>query len=294
MAGTLYVLFEVTVPVIDLSSGDPWQQDSVEMCVDPGNAKNGPYRAEDAQIRINADNVTSFGTGDAAAQQARLTSATTRTATGYIVEASIDLLSYGGLNSFQGLDFQVNDGSPREGQATGARTAVHTWAEPTGTGYQTTARWGVGKLVAPKVPAWAAATVYYEGDEVTYNGSVWQATWWTQYTAPGDPNGSWQEMAYAPDGTPLWTPSRIFIGGNTAIYQGKTWKALWWTRNQLPGNPTGPWQEIASAPDGTAIWTATRQFAKGDIVVYNGVKYKAKWSTRNQQPGLANGPWQAI
>jgi hypothetical protein len=71
---------------------------------------------------------------------------------GYVVELAIDLLGAGGLGSFQGLDFQVNDGSPREGQATGARTAVHTWAEPTGTGYQSTARWGVAQLVGPVAP----------------------------------------------------------------------------------------------------------------------------------------------
>ncbi|MBX6721771.1 MAG: endo-1,4-beta-xylanase, partial [Dactylosporangium sp.] len=74
---TLYVLMEVTDPVIDLTAGDPWQQDSVEIYVDAGNAKNGPYRSQDIQIRINADNVTSFGTGPAD-QADRLVSATTR------------------------------------------------------------------------------------------------------------------------------------------------------------------------------------------------------------------------
>ena len=84
----------------------------------------------------------SFGTGDDAAQRARLTSATTLTDGGYRVEAAIDLLSYGGPGTFHGLDFQVNDASG------GARTAVRNWADPTGTGYQSTARWGVGRLVA--------------------------------------------------------------------------------------------------------------------------------------------------
>ncbi len=153
---TLYVLMEVTDPVIDVTSGNPWEQDSVEIFIDAGNAKNGSYRPEDSQMRINVNNATSFGTGDAAAQAARLTSATALTDGGYLVEASIDLIGFGGLGSFQGLDFQVNDGSPRPGLETGARTAVHTWAEPTGTGFQTTARWGVAQLVAappPPVPA---------------------------------------------------------------------------------------------------------------------------------------------
>ncbi|GAB3838159.1 hypothetical protein GCM10029963_03930 [Micromonospora andamanensis] len=65
-----------------------------------------------------------------------------RTGTGYTVEAAISLLEYGGLGTFHGLDFQVNDASD------GARTSIRNWAEQNGEGYQTTARWGVGRLVA--------------------------------------------------------------------------------------------------------------------------------------------------
>jgi len=154
---TLYVLAEVTDPVIDVSSGDPWVQDSVEVFLDLGNAKSGGYGPNDTQMRISVDNVRSFGTGDAAAQDARLTSATARTATGYVVELAIELrgqsggqddVALGGLDTFQGLDFQVNDGRD------GTRYSVRTWAEPTGTGYQTTSRWGVGHFVAaaPVIP----------------------------------------------------------------------------------------------------------------------------------------------
>ncbi|GIJ79114.1 endo-1,4-beta-xylanase [Micromonospora phaseoli] len=139
---TLYVLAEVTDPVVDVSGSDPWTQDSVEIYVDAGNAKNGSYRYDDTQIRISADNVVSFGTGDEAFQAGRLASAVVRTDTGYTVEAAISLLEYGGLDTFHGLDFQVNDASD------GARTAIRNWAEPNGVGYQTTARWGVGRLVA--------------------------------------------------------------------------------------------------------------------------------------------------
>ena len=63
-------------------------------------------------------------------------------ADGYVVEAAISLLEDGGAGTFQGLDFQVNDGTG------GARTSIRNWADPTGIGYQTTARWGVGRLVA--------------------------------------------------------------------------------------------------------------------------------------------------
>ncbi|QAY58925.1 hypothetical protein ET475_02195 [Microbacterium protaetiae] len=153
---TLYVLYDVTDPVADNSNSDPWNQDSVELFLDLGNEKAGPYGPNATQIRVTADNKLSFGTGDAAAQQARvLSSATARTATGYIVELAIAMtgqsggqndVPLGGENTFHGIDFQVNDGRD------GARYAVHTWAEPTGSGYQTTARWGVAQLVAALEP----------------------------------------------------------------------------------------------------------------------------------------------
>lgn len=138
---TLYVYAEIADPTVDVSGSDPWIQDSVEIYVDAGNYKNGSYRYDDTQIRINADNVVSFGTGDEGFQAARVESATKRIPGGYIVEASISLLEEGGLGSFHGVDFQVNDAT------NGARTAIRNWADPTGAGYQSTARWGVAQLV---------------------------------------------------------------------------------------------------------------------------------------------------
>ena len=139
---TLYVLAHVTDPILDDTGSDPWVEDSVEIYVDAGNVKNGSYRFDDTQIRINFNNVTSFGAGDEAFQDNRLTSATQVVADGYVVEASISLLEDGGVGTFHGLDFQVNDATG------GVRTSIRNWADPTGLGYQSTSRWGVGRLVA--------------------------------------------------------------------------------------------------------------------------------------------------
>lgn len=143
---TLYVLAEVADPVVDVSGSDPWIQDSVEVYVDPGNAKNGSYRYEDTQIRVSAENAVSFGTGDEAFQRARVQSATALVDGGYVVELSVDLGDAAGEGTFHGLDFQVNDA------AGGQRTAIRNWADPTGAGYQSTARWGVGQFVGAPAP----------------------------------------------------------------------------------------------------------------------------------------------
>ncbi len=94
------------------------------------------------------------------------------------------------------------------------------------------------------VPAWSSSRVYTEGDQVSYNGSTWLASWWTSNQAPGDPYGPWQEMLIAGNGTAIWTPTRIFVAGDVVVYQGKRYVAQWWTRNQPPTTPYGPWQLV--------------------------------------------------
>ncbi|GIG23013.1 endo-1,4-beta-xylanase A [Cellulomonas chitinilytica] len=143
---TLYVLADVTDPAVDVSADQPWEQDSLEIFVDTGNAKAGPYREGDAQLRVSATNEQSFGEGDEAAQRARLTSATRRTDHGYVVEAAVGLLGTGGADAFQGLDVLVNDA------ADGGRWAAHAWADPVNDAWQSTSRWGVAHLVAPSAP----------------------------------------------------------------------------------------------------------------------------------------------
>jgi predicted extracellular nuclease len=93
-------------------------------------------------------------------------------------------------------------------------------------------------------PEWNSRLVYLEGDKVSYNGSLWVASWWTQNQQPGNPYGPWQESATAEDGTALWTASRIFVQGDVAQYQGKKYVAQWWTRNEVPtkSNQWGPWK----------------------------------------------------
>ena len=77
--------------------------------------------------------------------------------------------------------------------ATGARTAVRNWADPTGAGYQSTARWGVGQLVAdpglvsltpPRVTGRAA-----KGRTLTADPGTWseEATFTHRWLRDGEP-----------------------------------------------------------------------------------------------------------
>ncbi|MGJ6967264.1 endo-1,4-beta-xylanase [Streptosporangium sp. G11] len=141
-AGTLYVLARVTDPTLSEESPNAWEQDSVEIFVDPENNKTKGYDDDDGQYRISfTGRKTVGGTFDAFAVKDNLTGAATRVAGGYVVEAAIALPTVTlARNALLGFDVQVND-------ATGTtRTAAATWNDPTGRSYVDTSRWGVLRL----------------------------------------------------------------------------------------------------------------------------------------------------
>lgn len=195
--GTLYVLMDVADPVVDTTGSDPWTQDSVEIYVDSGNHKNGSYRYDDTQIRVNADGLVSFGAGDEAFQRNRLQSAVVRTATGYRVEAAISLLEDGGLGTFHGLDLQVNDA------AGGSRSAITNWSDPTNAGYQSTAHWGVARLVGPSAPV-QVAPVITQQPQASVTGALGSTVTLTA-AASGtpEPTAAW---SWRKRGTTTWLP----------------------------------------------------------------------------------------
>ncbi|WP_277211980.1 5'-nucleotidase C-terminal domain-containing protein [Isoptericola croceus] len=91
-------------------------------------------------------------------------------------------------------------------------------------------------------PDWTSGAVYTTGDQVTFEGAVYEAMWWTQETPGASPWGSWQEIAETDGGVAVWTSSRVFTAGDVVEHDGSRYEAQWWTRNQAPGaSPWGPW-----------------------------------------------------
>lgn len=101
---------------------------------------------------------------------------------------------------------------------------------------------------APEAPAWDASQIYTAGDEVSYQGAVFVALWWTQGQVPGNPTGAWAEVGAlvpaAGDDVRAWAASWVYTGGEIVAYEGRTWQAKWWTRNQAPGDAWGPWEDL--------------------------------------------------
>ncbi|MFL6140325.1 MAG: endo-1,4-beta-xylanase [Labedaea sp.] len=141
-AGHLYVLATVTDPNLDESSQNTFEQDSIEIFVDPDNSKNAGYNDDDGQYRISFTNRQTLSSNfDAFAIADNLRSATRLVPGGYVVEASIELDTiHAHPGSLVGFDLQVNDATA------GTRTAARTYHDPTGLSYLNTSRWSVAKL----------------------------------------------------------------------------------------------------------------------------------------------------
>jgi len=143
--GHIYVLAEVTDPVLSHASANAWEQDSVELFVDANNGQTTAYQGDDAQYRVNYLNQLSFG---GAATASNIVSATKTTANGYIVEAAITVPGLGSASTdrdgtYVGFDVQVND----DGAGNGVRSSVATWNDATGQDYLDTSNFGVLQLV---------------------------------------------------------------------------------------------------------------------------------------------------
>ncbi|MBR1554797.1 MAG: endo-1,4-beta-xylanase, partial [Oscillospiraceae bacterium] len=136
----IYVLAEVKDPVLSKASNNTYEQDTVEIFLDENNHKSTAYEADDIQVRTNFDNEKSITDG---LSTDRFTSATAKTADGYLVEFAIPS-TLGGFkaNQIVGFDAQVND----DGTGDGKRTSIANWFDLSGMGYTDVSGLGLLKL----------------------------------------------------------------------------------------------------------------------------------------------------
>ena len=136
----IYVLAEVKDPVLSKASNNSYEQDTVEIFLDENNHKSTAYEADDIQVRTNFDNEKTVTDGLSAD---RFTSATAKTADGYLVEFAIPS-TLGGFktNQIVGFDAQIND----DGTGDGKRTSIANWFDLSGMGYTDVSGLGLLKL----------------------------------------------------------------------------------------------------------------------------------------------------
>ena len=131
----IYVRFDVKDDVLNCANENEWEQDSIEVFVDQNNGKTGFYEDDDAQYRVNFNNVASFNGGNTSLFK----SYAEKVSGGYIVEVScpLDKIS-AAAGTMIGFDVQIN-----EADASGKRTGVLNWSCSTNEGYRDTSAFGI-------------------------------------------------------------------------------------------------------------------------------------------------------
>lgn len=99
---------------------------------------------------------------------------------------------------------------------------------------------------------WASGSVYVGGNQIQYNGSAYQAKWWTTNEDPAS-SSVWLNLGQCDDGSTGGNPNT----GNCA---------------------------------GLSVWNSTIAYGGGDYAIYDGVKYRANWWTQGDNPATQSGP----
>jgi|GEM_PF-198640 len=142
----LYVLAEIKDSSLCDASANAWEQDSIEFFVDENNGRTSEYETDDAQYRVNYNNVQSYGANCLEDEFVTVSRVVYEedAVTGYLVEAAVPFSSISAkAGHIMGFDVQINDDS----DADGVRDGMSNWNDATGVGYKNTEAFGLLKLV---------------------------------------------------------------------------------------------------------------------------------------------------
>src|SRR5712692_5641518 len=160
--------------------------------------------------------------------------------------------------------------------------ALSSMASPTATSY----------AASCTAPAWGSTTVYTVGQQVSYNGVIYQAKWWTQGDNPSQ-SGQWdvwkQVGTCGPTPTPTPAPT-----STPASTPGAT-PTPTPTLTPTPTPTSTPRATATPTPTSTpactvAAWNSATVYTGGLRVSYNGIIYEAKWWTQGDNPSQS-GQW---
>ena len=130
----LYTLFEIEDGLLNADSPNAYEQDSIELFLDPENMKEDYYTGQAGQYRVNYKGELSFGT---VPTTTGVKAAATQTAKGYIVELAIPLKNTPSAGMTFAFDAQINDSNDM-----GVRQSIMKFNDTTDNSYASAALWG--------------------------------------------------------------------------------------------------------------------------------------------------------
>ena len=130
----VYALFEVEDSVLNASSPNLYEQDSIEFFLDEQNTKKDYYTDTAGQYRVNYEGLLSFGT---VPTERGVKAAASLTNKGYLIEIAVPLTYTASEGMVFGFDAQINDSNEN-----GSRQSVMKFYDPTDNSYANTSGWG--------------------------------------------------------------------------------------------------------------------------------------------------------
>lgn len=130
----VYALFEIEDSALNADAANAYEQDSVELFLDPQNMKEDYYTDYAGQYRVNYKGELSFGT---VPTTDGVKAAATQTAKGYMVEIAIPVKTALSAGMTLAFDAQINDSNEM-----GVRQSVMKFNDATDNSYASAVLWG--------------------------------------------------------------------------------------------------------------------------------------------------------
>ncbi|KDQ54773.1 carbohydrate-binding module family 5 protein [Jaapia argillacea MUCL 33604] len=150
---------------------------------------------------------------------------------------------------------------------------------------------------ACSAPAFVAGDDYTGGSQVSYDGYIWQAKWWSDNTPTNNENGDWSPISACSGGSALSTSTSSYSTSTTTT----TTTTSKTTTTTSSTSTTGTTTSTSSAPSasttstgscsGVATWSSSVAYTGGETVVYNGDLWTAQYWTEDDTPGGTAGVW---
>ncbi|KAF5383768.1 hypothetical protein D9615_003772 [Tricholomella constricta] len=140
-------------------------------------------------------------------------------------------------------------------------TSTHPSTTTTPTTTKTTTTVGSGSCAG--VAAWISTIAYVGGNQVTYNGHLWTAKWWTQADTPGGAAGVWTDNGACSSllrTADSWAAS-VSVADSPAITSVAASAKVTDTVPKAPASPSRPSSNDSSEPkEGTKNVRSSRFF----------------------------------
>ncbi|MFK0003587.1 chitinase [Paenarthrobacter sp. NPDC090522] len=116
---------------------------------------------------------------------------------------------------------------------------------------------------------WSAEATYVQGDRTVWQGSVYEAKWWTKNNVPNDPVSEGSQTPWkligpvlpgdrpvpevtVPVGTyPAWVAGTVYRKGDRVMLDGHVFEAKWWVQGDSPaaalqGSSGSAWMKLSN------------------------------------------------